>query len=345
MIMAMEKALLNAKFVQLASTLPKLTGDITLDDQFSKTEAVREYLNFYKLCFSEHHPELAAIKHGFGRFESHSTSAKTDQDNCLTFQVACHYWQQPETSKGSIFLLHGYYDHSGLYRRLIRQCLLEGLNVVIFDLPGHGLSSGSRANIESFQHYTDALGHCINLFQNQLSQPFHICGQSTGGAVVLDYFWRCREQQRDNPFEKIVLLAPLVRAKGWRELGWALPLIEKFTAGFKRKFQPSCHDKEFLHFLKEQDPLQADDLPLEWIYAMRDWIARVLSQPSNPKEMLLIQGDQDNTIDWQYNNQQLLNRLPNLKIKKISGAGHHLVGEEQSIRSQAYSSIFEYLKN
>ena len=49
-----------------------------------------------------------------------------------------------------ILISHGYYDHAGLYGYLIEHLLSRGWNVAIFDQIGHGLSSGSRAEIQDF---------------------------------------------------------------------------------------------------------------------------------------------------------------------------------------------------
>src|SRR5690606_16869711 len=56
------------------------------------------------------------------------------------FDVAVQVWR-PSPPRGTLVLLHGYYDHMGLYRHLIRWALGQRLAVLAFDLPGHGLSS------------------------------------------------------------------------------------------------------------------------------------------------------------------------------------------------------------
>ena len=52
-----------------------------------------------------------------------------------------------------ILISHGYYDHAGLYGHLIEHLLSRGWSVAIFDQIGHGLSSGSRAEIQHFDQY------------------------------------------------------------------------------------------------------------------------------------------------------------------------------------------------
>lgn len=91
-----------------------------------------------------------------------------------------------DREKGCVVLLHGYYDHAGLFGHLIRHCLEQGQSVLIFDFPGHGLSTGPEASIRSFQEYSDALLQFLKLAGASLPVPLAVIGQSTGSAVVMD---------------------------------------------------------------------------------------------------------------------------------------------------------------
>ena len=79
------------------------------------------------------------------------------------YTLIAQHFQLPEAGAATVFLLHGYYDHAGLYGHLIRQCLALGYSVVIIDLPGHGLSSGKPASIGSFEEYSEALESVLEL--------------------------------------------------------------------------------------------------------------------------------------------------------------------------------------
>ena len=69
----------------------------------------------------------------------------------------------PRSPKGTVFVVHGYYDHVGIYNHLIKALLRNRYAVMAFDLPGHGLSSGSRAAISSFRQYGPVLKQVLNL--------------------------------------------------------------------------------------------------------------------------------------------------------------------------------------
>ena len=68
------------------------------------------------------------------------------------YQIAVQLWL-PEQPRATLIVQHGYYDHMGLYRHLIEWALGMGFAVLACDLPGHGLSSGARADIGEFGEY------------------------------------------------------------------------------------------------------------------------------------------------------------------------------------------------
>ena len=75
------------------------------------------------------------------------------------FQLTDVVVQNPHGDLGmaSLLILHGYYDHVGLYRHVVEWGLRMGFAVLACDLPGHGLSSGARASINEFVEYQAVL--------------------------------------------------------------------------------------------------------------------------------------------------------------------------------------------
>lgn len=314
----------------LAAQLPELRFDVAVDSVFARTELAQAYLDFYAINFAR---ELEGVVHGFGCVDDGE------------FKLAVHYWLYSADieSRGTLFLVHGYFDHSGLYGPLIHEALERGFAVVIFDLPGHGLSSGAPAEIDSFEQYAVALEAVLNKAGDLLPQPWFIAGQSTGGAVVVDHLWRSLKSKRKYPFIKTVVLAPLVRPRGWKELGWSLPLLKVVTSALKRSFAPSSHDEVFHNFISTQDPLQAQTLPLVWMSAMKQWGARVKAQTICDSNFLLIQGDADQTVDWKFNIELLKEKFPTMTQVVIAGARHHLVREAEPWKSLVCEQVFGYL--
>src|SRR5690606_13758646 len=165
------------QLTQLASELPDLQFDIEQDGLWLQNPLPQSYLNTYGINFSS---RFVGLHHGFGRMHA------------AGFDIATHYWL-PSEPRGTLVIVHGYYDHVGLFSHAIEFALQEGLAVLAFDLPGHGLSSGDRAAIDSFDQYGDVLHHAMARAAILLPKPFHSMGQSTGAAVILNYLWRYEE--------------------------------------------------------------------------------------------------------------------------------------------------------
>jgi alpha-beta hydrolase superfamily lysophospholipase len=244
-------------------------------------------------------------------------------------KIAVHLFRHSQP-QGTLVIVHGYLDHHGLYPHLIRYGLEHGLNVLCFDLPGHGLSSGSRASIDSFERYQTLLQTLLGKLGDwQLCRPLHLLGQSTGGAIINQYLL----QQRPQIDGQILLLAPLVRPARWHGVSLAHTLLSPWKAAVKRDFSPNSTDPLFNAFLPA-DPLQSPVIKTAWVGAMKRWLPTFLSLPPAEYRVLLVQGQQDNTVDWRYNLALLKQKFPRLQTLQIPAAGHQLANESVAIRSQ-----------
>lgn len=258
------------------------------------------------------------------------------------YQIVTQVWC-PAQPRATLIVLHGYYDHMGLYRHLVRWALAQGFCVLSCDLPGHGLSSGAQASIRSFSEYQQVLQALLAEAQRlQLPQPWHRLGQSTGAAILLDYL--LHPPAEGLPAGRDVLLAPLVRPYHWTRGYLSYCLLKPWVRKIPRSFSNNSNDADFLAFVKHQDPLQAKILPTAWVGALARWIPYIEQAPSSIQSPLIIQGDQDKTVDWQHNLPILQHKFNQPQIKLLKGARHHLVGERADIRQQVFSSLQEWLE-
>jgi lysophospholipase len=248
----------------------------------------------------------------------------------------------PKDVKATVFIFHGYYDHVGIYKHLIRFLLQSGYAVVIYDMPGHGLSSGSPAAIQSFEQYQDAMNSCLAICKGHLTQPYHCVGQSTGGAVLIDRL--IKKGVENTTFDKVVLLAPLVRPKGWGSIGVIHSAIKPFFKIWHRPFSKNSSDLSFVKFLKEHDPLQSKWLAVEWISALKEWVPKIENGQYMQKKMLIIQGTNDNTVEWRHNIKILRRLFREVKIAYIEDGQHHLVNESLGKRNSIFKVLLTELE-
>ncbi|HEY6131704.1 MAG TPA: alpha/beta fold hydrolase, partial [Halioglobus sp.] len=232
----------------------------------------------YGVDFAEHAPQ---VEHLAGSVRSGE------------YRLAVHYWQQPN-ARANLLLLHGYFDHSGLFSKLIGWSLTHHCNVLIFDLPGHGLSSGEPAVIDDFGDYSRAIDDVLAAVRLP-PLPLWVMAQSTGGAALIDfagkYAW---------PFAATVLLAPLVRPAGWLAARVVHIFMGRLVDSIPRKFAINSSDQAFLEFLR-RDPLQSRHISLRWVGALRRWLRNLPRRDLGVGPALILQGDADSTVDWRYN--------------------------------------------
>ena len=257
------------------------------------------------------------------------------------YELVSQFWW-PERAKATLFLFHGFYDHTGLYRHVIEWALDQGFAVIACDLPGHGLSSGERASIRDFAEYQDTLqGLFVEAQSIDLPQPWHLCGQSTGGAIVIDHVLN---QGQNSPAQgQVVLLSPLVRPRAW---GWShlsYYLLKPFVKGIARRFSENSNDPAFLPFL-QADPLQPLRLPTAWVGALARWIKRIEAAPRSDRRPLIIQGQADMTVDWQHNLEVLAGKFDRPQVLKLPEARHHLANETQALRQEYFGFLTKRIK-
>lgn len=252
------------------------------------------------------------------------------------YQVAVQAWW-PEQPRATLIFQHGYYDHMGLYRHVIQWALSMGFAVLACDLPGHGLSSGARAAIGEFADYQLVLqGVFAQAAQLDLPQPWHLCGQSAGGAVMLDHLLLGEVSDK---IGETILLAPLVRPRAWGWSKFSYQMLKPFVTSIPRRFNANSHDLAFLQFI-QQDPLQPLSLPTSWVGALSRWIPKIEAAPRSNRSPLIIQGDDDMTVDWRHNLKVLQDKFHAPQLLMLPQARHHLVNETPEFRNR----FFDYLR-
>ncbi len=282
---------------------------------------LQDYRNYYNLHFP------LAEKTGVGTFMA------------AGFELVGQYWLVARP-RGTLFICHGYFDHTGIYGAAIRFGLERGLNVVIFDFPGHGLSSGEPVAIDTFLQYRQVLDSLLQIARDKLPGPWHVMGQSTGGAAVLAYLQYSVWQ----PFEKVFLLAPLVRPARWHLRKWMFYLGRFFMVAPNRGFNINTHDAEFARRQAHRDPLQSHVMSMRWLGAMVDWLHAFPKTARNEKRILVLQGTDDETVSWRYNMRVIGDRFPNSKRVIIRGARHQMINETQPYRHQILQALDNWLK-
>lgn len=268
-----------------------------------------------------------------------ATPQRLGRISVLDYQLAVQYLK-PERALGTLIVLHGYYDHMGLYGHLFRWALNNNLAVLSCDLPGHGLSTGERASISEFSEYQAVLKKLLGVAEQlELPTPWHLTGQSMGAAIALDY---ALNQPQLSELGRLILFAPLVRPRAWRQSKLLYQGLRPFVRQIARRRSNNSTDAEFVEFL-QRDPLQAHTLPVQWVGALARWIPHIEQAEARDISPIIIQGDNDQTVDWKHNLAVLEDKFNQPQLCLLPGAGHHLVNEQAHYREQSFNFIEQFL--
>jgi pimeloyl-ACP methyl ester carboxylesterase len=100
--------------------------------------------------------------------------AKTPPATLENHQIQPYHWP----GKGAtVLLVHGWESNSFRWRNLVTKLQSEKFNVLAFDAPGHGYSSGEYLNLILY-------AKCLNFFVEKY-QPIAIVAHSMGGMTTM----------------------------------------------------------------------------------------------------------------------------------------------------------------
>ncbi|MBV2134182.1 alpha/beta hydrolase [Pseudomonas sp. MAP12] len=300
-------------------------------------QRLRQQLPPLSAAAAESGPQVQAYRRYYGlqhRADIHSRLGWVEVEGR---KLAVQGWWRDD-ARATILLLHGYYDHMGLYRHVFDWALAMNFAVLSCDLPGHGLSEGAPASIGDFAEYQAVLAALFQAAELlHLPQPWHLFGQSTGGAILLDYLLTGAPRP---DLGQTVLLAPLVRPHAWARAKLSYHLLNPFVSQIARRYSDNSGDTAFLDFVR-RDPMQAQILPTAWVGALARWIPHIESAPRSGQSPLIIQGDADTTVDWQHNLGVLQDKFHQPEQLILSGARHHLVNEDEAQRRRLFELLGE----
>ncbi|WP_159438756.1 alpha/beta hydrolase [Alkalispirochaeta americana] len=277
--------------------------------------------------------------------------------NFCDTSLAVHLFESPGKGeiRGTLFLLHGYLNHTGSGAELIRFLAGEGYRVFSLDLPGHGLSQGPLHDIDDFSRYSDLFVQFSLWLKRNWPAPYFFIGHSTGCSGFIDACLASGNagmvsgQPSWHIFRRYILLAPLVRSAQWdlSYLGFDLlgGFVETCMGGKVPNLlgSPPTRDRTIKERHKK-DPLRGKETSLSWVEALRSWDSRNRSYPAKDNlSPLVFQGTGDSVVDWKYNLKFLKEKLPEVRIKTYPGALHGLHYEARSIRKQLFADIRDEL--
>lgn len=243
-------------------------------------------------------------------------------------ELGVQVFAPPQPWRGTVFFTHGYLAHMGVFIDMARYITEAGYVVVAFDLPGHGFSTGERANIESFDQYGFTVADMVQWAQDLPSlelpavspwvhrrrgtfsggdelvnplpfpEPWFALGHSTGATAFVIHGEHLRREGAESPFAHRILISPLVRNVYW---GPAITYA-RLTWRLRRHYRPLIGSGQLVG---------SHNFPITWALALGDW-NREVRREYQPQAggVSILQGEQDDVVAIDYNLRTLQELLP-----------------------------------
>lgn len=286
-------------------------------------DLIAQYVRYYGIDVASDFP---TVQHYQGWFDA------------AGYRISAQVFMPPQ-AKGTVFLLHGFLEHSALYGHLIRDCLNRQHAVFIYDQAGHGLSSGRRGAINDFEEYQSILKTALQKFGPDLPKPFYLVGLSMGGGIAMDHVLSACAAGRKPAFNQVLLLAPLLKPAEWWKIRFGYHVLRFFLPSVARMFRRNSSDTDYLDFVRDKDPLQVRATPMVWIGALRRWVKHMEALPPCQWPVLLVQGGKDETVSWEDNNRFVRTRFQVVHDTFVPGASHQLPNERKDLRHPVHAAI------
>lgn len=253
-------------------------------------------------------------------------------------------------SKGLLIITHGVRDHSGSYLEVIEFFNKSGVDVLRYDLRGHGLSKGERGHVDSFETFVADLKRMVELAREERpDRPVFIFGQSMGGLITYRYLLN---QQNTELIDGAILSAPAIN----------LPELSKgekfklFFAPVARKLNPTSRieqpiDYNQLSDVDISDRLENDENILSFItISLAHEIVKASKSihkenelPGDETPIMLIQGTLDTVVNAQANLQFAEKITTEENIHSLEGVLHDPHHHSAPIRDDYFQRLLSFI--
>jgi alpha-beta hydrolase superfamily lysophospholipase len=253
--------------------------------------------------------------------------------------------------KGSpvwLIVTHGL-GENGERHQYMHSLFSQYFNICIYDLRGHGKSTGKRAYVESFKDFTNDLGEVIDYLKEHYAMKRYVLfGHSMGGLITASYIQN--EVSEDLYPEKVFLSGPAVAGPGLlgksfklapmklmytlKSLPVTLP-VEGLLDLSKLSHDPRVYEAYI------SDPLNSLKIHTKLFLEILTEAREVFSRPLRVKcDLFCAVGTHDGLVDSDSVIEYFNQIEKNAKLLKVEGAYHELHNEIEK-----YKSIyFEFLK-
>lgn len=162
-------------------------------------------------------------------------------------------WQSDGEPTMVVCLIHGLGEHSGRYSNMAEYYTSRGVEVVSFDLRGHGKSGGQRGHSDDFQQMIRDIDWFLYKVSNiDVEKPHFIYGHSLGATLAIKYVL-----SHPGKYKGVILSSPMLKS-AFEPPKWKVKLgrfVQSFwpTLSLSNEIDPRVltRDKALLESRKE----------------------------------------------------------------------------------------------
>lgn len=270
-------------------------------------------------------------------------------------------------NKSLMVILPGRGESSLKYAELALEMKGQGLDIVIIDHRGQGLSDRSNngvglIHIDRFDHYVDDLNIVYEQFTKEKEYKSKIIlAHSMGAAIALRHIQKESKQCWDG----LILSSPMLKIKSQKVplliASWILSFYTLIGRGLsavwdkhiqddKREFQNNnvthCQYRfEWARQLESLHPQTLSNAPsVQWLKEAISTGKRVMKDKRLfKKPILLIQADSDTVVCNEAQN-KFAHEVENCRIIRLKDCRHEVLQENNSVRNRALVQINQFLK-
>jgi alpha-beta hydrolase superfamily lysophospholipase len=218
------------------------------------------------------------------------------------YNLVGYRWNHPQSKKALI--LHGFSSTIKKFDHFVMPLVKKGYEVIAFDAPAHGESSGKRINVLL---YKEAIAAVYEKFG-----PIHAFTAHSFGGLALSLFI---EELKYTDHKKIVLLAPAT--------------------------ETSTAINTFCHFLKVDDEVKAEMRKV--IYEKRnvwpEWYSIRRAAGNIKADVLWVHDEDDDVTPWSDAEKVQKDHHPNFQFLLTKGLGHRKIYRDNMVKKV----VFEFL--
>ena len=244
----------------------------------------------------------------------------------------------------NIILIHGLGEHLHRYENWASMFNNEEIGFTGVDLPGHGLSDGSRGYIKDFSLTDEMIGILLESTQNTFPEtPVFLYGHSLGGGIVLDYLLR-----KEPGIKGAVVTSP------WLTLAFEPPRSKIILASIMkhilpRLVQPSglvvdhiSHDRDVVEKYIA-DPLVHDKISVSLFHSAMSAASNTLANANKLNIPLLLMHGEDDRISSPEGSRQFASKTEFAELKIWEDGYHELHNEP--FKRDVLTYITRWIKN